>query len=152
MSFLVENLPFSIELFTGSKINKEEGKTTMSRKQIRLLGLGLMVVLTLVMAACSSTSKSTSPSSAKLTIINISTVNAGKVPVGATQQFTAVGNYSDNTTADITLKVNWESTKKDVATISTDGLATAVGPGFTFITASMSGVTSRPIQIDVISP
>jgi trimeric autotransporter adhesin len=132
----------------------------MSKKQIRFIGLrlamGLMVVLTLIMMACSSTTKSTSistsTSTARLNVINISTVNAGKVTVGATQQFTAMGNYTNNTSADITSKVTWDSTKTDVATINADGLATAVGPGFTFITASMSGVSSRPIQIDVISP
>jgi hypothetical protein len=141
-----------VEILTGIKINKEEGITTMSRKQQQFIGFGLMIILILVMVACSTTSKSTSTSSAKLTVVNISTVNAGKIPVSATQQFTAVGNYSNNTTADITLKVTWSSTKTDVATISADGLATAVGPGFTFITASISGVSSRPIEIDVTSP
>ena len=132
----------------------------MSKKQIQFIGLrlviGLMVVATLMMAACASTSKSnstsTSTSTSKLNVINISTVNAGKITVGATQQFTAIGNYTNNTSADITSKVTWDSTKTDVATINADGLATGVGPGFTFITASMSGVSSRPIEIDVISP
>ena len=132
----------------------------MSKKQIQFIGLrlvmGLMVAATLMMAACASTSKSnstsTSTSTSKLNVINISTVNAGKITVGATQQFTAMGNYTNNTSADITSKVTWDSTKTDVATINADGLATGVGPGFTFITSSMSGVSSRPIQIDVISP
>lgn len=59
---------------------------------------------------------------------------------GGSQQFTATGNYSDNTTADITTGVVWSSSHTNVATISntegTQGLASLVGAGTAMITAT----------------
>ena len=66
----------------------------------------------------------------------------GKLAVGATQQFKAMGAYSDKSTADITSKVNWNSSNKAIDTISSSGLATGVGIGSANISASMSGITS----------
>ena len=60
---------------------------------------------------------------------------------GATQQFTATGSYSDGTTKNLTTTANWLSSSGSVATINTSGLATAVAPGSTTITASSAGVT-----------
>jgi 3-methyladenine DNA glycosylase Tag len=65
-----------------------------------------------------------------------------KLAIGATQQFKAMGSYSDKSTADITSKVSWNSSNKAVDTISSSGLATGVGIGSANITASMSGITS----------
>ena len=70
----------------------------------------------------------------------------GKLAVGATQQFKAMGAYSDKSTADITSKVNWNSSNKAVDTISSSGLATGVGIGSTNISASMSGISSPIIN------
>jgi hypothetical protein len=70
----------------------------------------------------------------------------GKLAVGATQQFKAMGAYSDKSTADITSKVKWNSSNKAVNTISSSGLATGVGIGTTNITASMSGISSPIIN------
>ena len=71
---------------------------------------------------------------------------------GKTQQFHAVGSYSDGSTPDITSQVNLMSTYTDIATISAAGLATGLKPGQTEITASLSGVTSIGITLTVISP
>ena len=50
--------------------------------------------------------------------------------VGATQQFTATGTYSDRTTQNLTASVTWSSSDESVATISnapgSNGLATGV--------------------------
>ena len=83
-----------------------------------------------------------------LTLSSIAvTPNApGKLAVGATQQFKAMGAYSDKSTADITSKVKWNSSNKAVNTISSSGLATGVGIGTTNITASMSGISSPIIN------
>jgi hypothetical protein len=62
--------------------------------------------------------------------------------VGQTAQFTAVGTYgnaSHLSTQDITSLVTWTSNAPSVATISTTGVATAVGAGTTTITATASG-------------
>ena len=62
------------------------------------------------------------------------------LPVGATQQFTATGTYSDSSTQNLT-GVTWASTNTAAATISTAGFAQVVGVGSTTVSASMSGVT-----------
>jgi len=62
------------------------------------------------------------------------------IAVGATQQFTATGTYSDGSTQNLTSRVTWTSSKTAVATINTNGLATAVSAGATVISAALSGV------------
>jgi hypothetical protein len=60
---------------------------------------------------------------------------------GATQQFTATGTYSDNSTAVITNLVSWSATGPATIVAST-GLATAVNTtGTATITASLGAVT-----------
>jgi probable HAF family extracellular repeat protein len=63
------------------------------------------------------------------------------IPVGATQQFTAIGSFSDSSTENITNQVTWASATPSVATISATGLASALATGTSSITASLSGVT-----------
>ena len=67
------------------------------------------------------------------------------ISTGATQQFTATGTYSDQSTQNITTQVNWSSSNPSVATISntdpTRGLATATSAGSTIISATMSSAT-----------
>ena len=82
-----------------------------------------------------------------LSSIAVTPNTPGKLAVGATQQFKAMGPYSDKSTADITSKVNWNSSNKAVDTISASGLATGVGIGNTNITASMSGINSPIINL-----
>ena len=81
-----------------------------------------------------------------LSSITVTPSTLSKLAVGATQQFKAMGTYSDKSTADITSKVNWNSSNKAVDTISSSGLATGVGIGTTNITASMSGISSPIIN------
>ncbi len=70
------------------------------------------------------------------------------LPKGATLQFTATGHYSDGTTADLTAKVNWQSSPASVATFAPGGLATGAGVGTSTITAgfgSISGSTTLTV-------
>ena len=62
-------------------------------------------------------------------------------PVGATQQFTATGTYSDGTSHNVTTSVTWSSSNTGVASIGSSGLATAVAVGTTTITASSEGIS-----------
>jgi uncharacterized repeat protein (TIGR03803 family) len=61
--------------------------------------------------------------------------------VGASEQFTAYGTYSDGSSQNITSSVKWKSSKTHVATIASGGLATGVAAGTTTITAA-SGLVS----------
>ncbi len=64
---------------------------------------------------------------------------------GTSQQFTATGTYTDQTTQDITTSVLWTSSDLTVGTISNTngsrGLAQSVDPGTTTITAALSGIS-----------
>ncbi|MGO9450365.1 MAG: beta strand repeat-containing protein [Candidatus Binataceae bacterium] len=64
---------------------------------------------------------------------------------GTVAQFTANGNFSDETTRDLTNSVNWSSTDQGVVTISnaagTNGQATGVGVGTATVTATQNGVS-----------
>ncbi len=59
---------------------------------------------------------------------------------GGTQQFRALGNYSDGTQQDITSSVNWTSSVITVATVNSSGLAMGVGIGMTNITATSGSI------------
>src|SRR5207244_4186712 len=69
--------------------------------------------------------------------------------VGQTQQYTATGTYSDQSTKDLTDEVNWVSSNLSVATISPAGLATAAAVGSASILASFGCLSSAPVTVSV---
>jgi trimeric autotransporter adhesin len=79
--------------------------------------------------------------------------------VGSTQQFTAIAAYADGSNVDVTSKVNWKSSDKTIATIDNvtmgtvyhSGLSTAISPGSCVISASLSGLTSPPVNLTVVA-
>jgi 6-phosphogluconolactonase (cycloisomerase 2 family) len=86
-------------------------------------------------------------SPAALVSIAVTPANPSVV-VGANPQFTATGTYTDNSMVNITTLVAWTSGTITVATISnaagppsTQGVATAVAPGHTVITATYPATT-----------
>jgi trimeric autotransporter adhesin len=78
------------------------------------------------------------------TLVSISVTPASpSIAVGAQEQFTATGTFSDNSTQDITTSVTWASTNTGVATIgAATGLATGVSPGTTQISATQGSIVS----------
>ena len=75
-----------------------------------------------------------------LTSISV-TPSTASIAVGATQQFTATGTYSNASTANISSTAAWTSATPAAATVSSAGLATGVASGSTTVTASLSGIT-----------
>jgi hypothetical protein len=71
------------------------------------------------------------------------------VTLGTTEQFTAIGTYSDNSTQDMTTSVTWRSSTSSVATISnavgTKGKATSVAAGKTTIMAMATSISGSTI-------
>ena len=67
------------------------------------------------------------------------------ISVGQTQQFTAIGTYSDASTQDLTKMAHWSSSSSGIATInngvSEGGLATGQGTGSATITATFQGIS-----------
>lgn len=72
------------------------------------------------------------------------------VLTGNTLQFTATGNYSDNSTQNLTGSVTWGSTDLRKATIAAGGLVTRVAPGTTTITATSGGIVGQTTLIIAI--
>ncbi len=63
------------------------------------------------------------------------------IAVGATQQFTATGTYSDGSTQNLTSTATWSSSAPSVATIAAGGLAKGVKAGTSTISAALSSIT-----------
>ena len=91
--------------------------------------------------AASGTSADTTLTVTAVTLTSIEITPAKpSIVLGATQQFTATGTYSDSTTQDITASVTWSSSDTATATISNasgnEGLAEGMAPGSVTITAT----------------
>ncbi len=91
-----------------------------------------------------TTSLTGTGSTSALTSITVTPV-APSVAVGANQQFTATGTFSDGHTSNVTQSVTWNSSNKTVATVSnatgTRGLASALAVGTTTIHAVAQSIT-----------
>ena len=71
------------------------------------------------------------------------TPSTSNIAVNGTQQFTATGTFSDNSTKDVTTQSVWKSSNTEVATVGAGtGLATGVGVGGPVtITATDAGIS-----------
>src|ERR1017187_5039088 len=90
------------------------------------------------------------------TLVSIAvTPPSPSIALGTTQQFTATGTYTDNSTQDLTTQLTWASATTSVATISnaagSNALATSVAAGSSSITGAMGGITSAPVTLTVSS-
>jgi uncharacterized protein YjdB len=69
----------------------------------------------------------------------------------SSQQYSATGLYTDGSSGNITSQVVWNSSDPAVASVSSDGLVTALADGTANITASLQGITSVPVELTVNS-
>ncbi len=104
--------------------------------------------ITAAMSGVTSNPAGLTVTSAMLVSIAIDATSPS-IAVGATDQFSATGTYSDSSTGNITSGVTWSSSNEAVATVNAGGLATAVAAGTTNISASMNGVTSGLVMLTV---
>jgi hypothetical protein len=73
---------------------------------------------------------------------------------GRTQQFAAIGKYSDGSTQDLTATAKWSFSDSDIAVINAAGLATCMMPGATTITATVGekkGTTKLTVPTTLIT-
>ncbi|WP_367986540.1 hypothetical protein AB2S62_08135 [Vibrio sp. NTOU-M3] len=66
------------------------------------------------------------------------------------EQYKAIGKYDDGSTADITHLVNWSTVTPDIASFNQAGLAAPIQIGSTQVTASLDGITSNEVTLNVI--
>jgi hypothetical protein len=108
--------------------------------------------------------------SATLTVTAATLVSIAVTPANpaigttSTEQFTATGSFSDNSTQNLTTTVTWSSSNTGIATISnaagTNGLASAVANGTSNIKAALGAVNGSTVltvsavslQVVVVSP
>ena len=100
---------------------------------------------TVTITALSGSLKSTAVLTVSSAAVNLSSIvvspAASTLPVNTAQQFTAIGNYSNGSSADLTALVTWGSSSLNVATVSASGLVTGVAAGSTNISASLGGIS-----------
>jgi uncharacterized protein YjdB len=63
------------------------------------------------------------------------------VPVGVKTSFTAIGIFSDQTSQDLTAQVTWSSADPAVATMTSNGVASAIRVGTTIVSATLGPVS-----------
>lgn len=112
---------------------------------------GLVTALTTGGADFTATMNSITSNTAHVTVTDASLVSiavtpaTGTLPVGRTQQYTAIGTFSDATTDDLTALVTWSSSDSAMLAISnaagSQGLATALAPGDVTVSATLDGIT-----------
>ena len=104
--------------------------------------VALIALATAVFAwACSS---SHSPSTPTATVTGVVVSGTGVFTArNATSQLTATANFSNGSTQNVTGSASWLSSNVAVATVSSPGLVTAVGPGTATISAAYQGSTGN---------
>jgi len=121
--------------------------------------MGIIASLTLVIAACSSKSTTSSSTTIQptgaLSSIAITPSDPPDLTTGYTMQFKAIGTYADGSTADISNKVTWTTSDRTIVNIVSSivgyGMVDGWGVGTASITASLEGITSPAISLTVVA-
>jgi uncharacterized protein (TIGR03437 family) len=79
------------------------------------------------------------------------TPSIANLNVGQTLQLKATATYADGSTGDITATALWTSSNAEIASVSSSGSVTAMGPGGASITAALSGI-SGTLAVTVATP
>jgi uncharacterized protein YjdB len=75
--------------------------------------------------------------------IAVSPANFSIAGFQKTVNYTALGTYSDGTTAAVSEPVTWASSQTGIATIATTGVATTAGAGTTSISATVGSISGK---------
>jgi hypothetical protein len=170
---MTETIPAGLTLvsMSGTGWSCPSGGNTCTRSDPLAAALSYAVITVTVNVASSATSpqvnavsvsgggSTTANASDPTTIIPPTLQSIAVTPAspsiakGLTQQYTATGTYSDNSTQNLTSQVTWASATTTVATITASGgLATGAGLGTSNITATLNGVTSPTDVLTVTAP
>ncbi|WP_299687795.1 Ig-like domain-containing protein [uncultured Vibrio sp.] len=104
--------------------------------------------LTATMDGVTSNTVDVNVSAAVITAIQV-TPSPVSVAKGQTEQLVADATYSDGTSSPITNSVTWTDIDTATATVSASGVLTGVEAGNTTLTATMDGVTSNTVDVNV---
>jgi uncharacterized protein YjdB len=130
---------------TGLVTGESAGQADISASQDGINSPSVVIV-----SAATPTSTAPGPALISIAITQPSTLSINLILAGTkTQQFLATGSYSDGLKKDITTLVAWSSSASNIASITSAGLATGIAVGTTLITASMPGISSKPVTVNV---
>jgi trimeric autotransporter adhesin len=124
----------------------------------KLLATAALALGMLLAQGCGHNSAPTAPSSTGSSKLSIRAIqitgglDGAALTVGDTRQLTASAEFADGSNEDITSLVEWSSADPSVATVTSSGLVTAVGPGTGRIRASYRGTTGESTFNIVKSP
>src|SRR6202167_318888 len=105
-----------------------------------------------IQAASGGVSGSTTLTVTSATLVSVAVTPAHpSIAQGKTEQFTATGTFSDNSTQNLTGSVTWTSQTTSVVTITAGGLATGVATGASQIQAA-SGAVDGSTNLTVTAP
>lgn len=124
-------------------------------KFIKAISTFMIFISTFLLVAChsegvfddNSNQPIPPPSNAKLYQID---VTPESIDIYIPTQYKAIGKYDDGSQSDVTTEVNWTTLTPDIARFDEAGLATPESTGTTFVTASIDGITSDEVTLNVI--
>jgi hypothetical protein len=109
-----------------------------------------LLVCTVGLYGCGAASHSGTTPEVTLKSLSISPPTS-EILLGATQQFTVAGHYSNNSERDLTATAKWTSIQPTIATVTSAGMAVTKQAGEATITAS-SGSVSNSATLTVSAP
>jgi uncharacterized protein YjdB len=115
--------------------------TVDSSGKVTGVAAGSASITAIFQGVSASTTLQVTTATVTLSSITVSPSTAS-VQVGASQQFTATGTYSDGSTGDVTSQATWSSADKTIATVDAKGNVTAVAAGSTNISATFQGMSA----------
>jgi uncharacterized protein YjdB len=129
-----------------SSVVWSSGDTTVATVNAAGLVSGIIAGSSAIRATLSAISGSTTVviTAATLSSIAITPTNP-TLPDGLTQQLTAMGNYSDGTSLNITSSVTWSSDNAAMATVDASGVARAVAAGTVNIAATFDSISASAV-------
>jgi len=113
--------------------------TVSSSGKISAVGTGTAVITgtCAVASVCGSASASITVTVTAASLLSIAlTPPAARIAPGTSQQLTATGTFSDNSTQNLSTDLTWTSSNPAVASVSSSGLVSSVGAGSATITAT----------------
>lgn len=112
--------------------------------------MSVMMMMVVMMGILESIlPKAAAPMLVSIAVTPVGPITMGLTNVLPTQQFTAIGTYSDKSTRDITSSVVWASDNIVAVTVSNGGLVTGLVAGTANISATLSGVAGDIVIITV---
>ena len=123
-------------------MNKSLKESNMKLMQFNnWIRLGISIFLVGILSSCLDSANTNTPVLQSITVPAVTQV----LVINSTYQFTAIGNYSDGSTLDVSALAKWSSDNTAIATVNSSGLVTGVAVGNATITATLGSISGSNI-------